>query len=109
LVRSIFHIHKSSSMFLLYKYDIFWAFLIISSAIPILTFLIFGVLVPIRKGPEKLFSYESSIEQMDDAWSQFRIHYFMFALAMSFNVLKVLVFIEAFIFLLLLIVSSICA
>nr|YP_009733845.1 NADH dehydrogenase subunit 3 [Wikstroemia indica]QHV35468.1 NADH dehydrogenase subunit 3 [Wikstroemia indica] len=37
-------------MFLLYEYDSFWAFLIISSAIPILAFLISGVLGPIRKG-----------------------------------------------------------
>ncbi|KAB2031095.1 hypothetical protein ERO13_D05G268250v2 [Gossypium hirsutum] len=109
LVRSIFHVHRSLSTFLLYKYDILWAFLIISSAIPILTFLIFGVLVPIRNGLEKLSSYESGIEQMGDAWSQFRIRYFMFALAMNFDVLKVLVFIEAFISVLLLIVSSVCA
>ncbi|KAG2275611.1 hypothetical protein Bca52824_058166 [Brassica carinata] len=46
-------------MFLLYEYDIFWAFLIISSAIPVLAFLISGVLSPIKKGPEKLSSYES--------------------------------------------------
>ncbi|KAL4363945.1 hypothetical protein GQ457_04G026730 [Hibiscus cannabinus] len=46
-------------MFLLYEYDIFWTFLIISSVIPILAFLISGVLAPIRKGPEKLSSYES--------------------------------------------------
>uniref|UniRef100_A0A7N5KPQ9 NADH dehydrogenase [ubiquinone] iron-sulfur protein 7, mitochondrial n=1 Tax=Ailuropoda melanoleuca TaxID=9646 RepID=A0A7N5KPQ9_AILME len=41
-------------MFLLYEYDIFWAFLIISSLIPILAFLISGILAPISKGPEKL-------------------------------------------------------
>ena len=29
-------------MFLLYEYDIFWLFLIISSVIPVLGFLIFG-------------------------------------------------------------------
>ncbi len=67
-------------MFLLYEYDIFWAFLIIASAIPILAFLISGVLAPIRKGPEKLSSYESGIEPMGDAWLQFRIRYYMFAL-----------------------------
>ncbi|TYH72986.1 hypothetical protein ES332_D05G296100v1, partial [Gossypium tomentosum] len=96
LARSIFHVHRSLSTFLLYKYDILWAFLIISSAIPILTFLIFGVLVPIRNGLEKLSSYESGIEQM-------------VFVAMNFDVLKVLVFIEAFISVLLLIVSSVCA
>ena len=34
-------------MFLLHEYDIFWAFLIISGAIPILAFVISGVLAPI--------------------------------------------------------------
>ena len=72
-------------MFLLYEYDIFWAFLIISSAIPILAFLISGVLAPIRKGPEKLSSYESGIEPMGDAWLQFRIRYYMFALVLALH------------------------
>nr|YP_009298448.1 NADH-plastoquinone oxidoreductase subunit 3 [Actinidia tetramera]AON77236.1 NADH-plastoquinone oxidoreductase subunit 3 [Actinidia tetramera] len=111
-------------MFLLYEYDIFWAFLIISSLIPIVAFFISGVLAPISKGPEKLSSYESGIEPMGDAWLQFRIRYYMFALvfvvfdvetvflypwAMSFDVLGVSVFIEAFIFVLILIVGSVYA
>lgn len=111
-------------MFLLYEYDLFWAFLIISSVIPILAFVISGILAPIREGPEKLSSYESGIEPMGDAWVQFRIRYYMFALvfvvfdvetvflypwAMSFDVLGVSVFIEAFIFVLILIVGSVYA
>lgn len=111
-------------MFLLYEYDIFWAFLIISSVIPILAFVISGILAPIRQGPEKLSSYESGIEPLGDAWVQFRIRYYMFALvfvvfdvetiflypwAMSFDVLGVSVFIEAFIFVLLLIVGLVYA
>ncbi|KAL8236382.1 hypothetical protein R6Q59_017463 [Mikania micrantha] len=48
-------------MFLLYEYDLFWAFLIISSLIPILVFFISGFLAPSSKGPEKLSSYESGI------------------------------------------------
>ena len=111
-------------MFLLYEYDIFWAFLIISSFIPILAFLISGILAPISKVPEKLSSYESGIEPIGDAWLQFRIRYYMFALifvvfdvetvflypwAMSFDVLGVSVFIEAFIFVLILIVGSVYA
>ncbi|CAN6482980.1 unnamed protein product [Victoria cruziana] len=67
-------------MFLLYKYDILWAFLMISSVIPILAFIISGVLAPISEGPEKLSSYESGIEPIRDAWIQFRIRYYMFAL-----------------------------
>nr|YP_010407657.1 NADH-plastoquinone oxidoreductase subunit 3 [Allium triquetrum]URF20560.1 NADH-plastoquinone oxidoreductase subunit 3 [Allium triquetrum]UZP47166.1 NADH-plastoquinone oxidoreductase subunit 3 [Allium triquetrum] len=111
-------------MFLLHEYDIFWAFLIISGAIPILVFAISGVLAPISEGPEKLSSYESGIEPMGDAWLQFRIRYYMFALvfvvfdvetvflypwAMSFDVLGVSVFIEAFIFVLIPIVGSVYA
>nr|QRM17493.1 NADH dehydrogenase subunit 3 [Koelreuteria bipinnata] len=111
-------------MFLLYKYDIFWAFLIISNVIPILAFLISAVLAPISKGPEKLSSYESGIEPMGDAWLQFRIRYYLFALvfvvfdvetvflypwAMSFDVLGVSVFLEVFIFMLILIVGSVYA
>nr|YP_010285705.1 NADH-plastoquinone oxidoreductase subunit 3 [Sparganium hyperboreum]UKS07543.1 NADH-plastoquinone oxidoreductase subunit 3 [Sparganium hyperboreum] len=111
-------------MFLLHEYDIFWAFLIISSVIPILAFVISGVLAPVREGPEKLSSYESGIEPMVDAWLQFRIRYTMFALvfvvfdvetvflypwAMSFDVLGVSVFIEALIFVLIPIVGSVYA
>nr|YP_009891347.1 NADH dehydrogenase subunit C [Aphragmus nepalensis]QKK37719.1 NADH dehydrogenase subunit C [Aphragmus nepalensis] len=116
--------HRSSSRFLLYEYEIFWAFLIISSAIPVLAFLISGVLSPIRKGPEKLSSYESGIEPIGDAWLQFRIRYYMFALvfvvfdvetvflypwAMSFEILGVSAFREAFIFVLILILGLIYA
>nr|YP_009403239.1 NADH dehydrogenase subunit 3 [Dialypetalum floribundum]ASA34432.1 NADH dehydrogenase subunit 3 [Dialypetalum floribundum] len=111
-------------MLLLYEYDIFWAFLIISSLIPILAFFISEVLAPISKGPEKLSSYESGIEPIGEAWLQFRIRYYMFALvfvvfdvetvflypwAMSFDLLGVSVFLEAFIFVLILIVGSLYA
>ncbi|MCE6982324.1 NAD(P)H-quinone oxidoreductase subunit 3, partial [Pseudomonas frederiksbergensis] len=111
-------------MFLLYGYGIVLSFLIISSLIPILAFLISGILAPISKGPEKLSSYESGIEPIGDAWLQFRIRYYMFALifvvfdvetvflypwAMSFDVLGVSVFLEAFLFVLILIVGSVYA
>nr|QFQ49568.1 NADH-plastoquinone oxidoreductase subunit 3 [Phyllagathis stellata] len=111
-------------MFLLYEYDIFWAFLIISSGIPLLAFLISGILAPSSKGPEKLSSYESGIEPLGDAWLQFRIRYYMFALvfvvfdvetvflypwAMSFDILGISVFIEALIFVLILIVGLVYA
>ncbi|KAL5646488.1 hypothetical protein ACJX0J_000481 [Zea mays] len=107
----LFHINGSTFMFLLHEYDIFWTFLIIASLIPILVFWISGLLAPVSEGPEKLSSYESGIEPMGGAWLQFRIRYYMFALvfvvfdvetvflypwAMSFDVLGVSVFIEAF-------------
>ncbi|KAL4199176.1 hypothetical protein AMTRI_Chr03g143580 [Amborella trichopoda] len=111
-------------MFLLHKYDIFWAFLMITSVIPILVFRIYGVVAHISQGPEKVSSYESGIEPMGDAWIQFRIRYYMFALvffvfdvetiflyswAMSFDALGVSVFIEARIFVLIPIVGSVYA
>ncbi|KAL2930236.1 NAD(P)H-quinone oxidoreductase subunit K chloroplastic [Bienertia sinuspersici] len=80
-----------------------------------------GLGAPSSKGPEKLSSYESGIEPMGDAWLQFRIRYYMFALvfvvfdvetiflypwAMSFDILGVSAFIEAFIFVLILIVEK---
>lgn len=96
----------------------------LSSLIPILAFFISGVLAPISKGTEKLSSYESGIEPIGEAWLQFRIRYYMFALvfvvfdvetvflypwAMSFDLLGVSVFLEAFIFVLILIVGSLYA
>ena len=89
-----------------------------------MAFQISGVLAPIHKGPKKLSGYESGIEPMGDAWLQFRIRYYMFALvfvvfyvetvflypwAMSFDVLGISIFIEAFIFVLILIVGSVYA
>nr|QBE88752.1 NADH-plastoquinone oxidoreductase subunit 3 [Hypertelis spergulacea] len=111
-------------MFLLYEYEIFWSFVIIASLIPILAFFLSGILAPIRKGPEKLSSYESGIEPLGDAWLQFRIRYYMFALvfvvfdvetvflypwAMSFDVLGVSAFLEALIFVLILILGLVYA
>ncbi|KAL5645419.1 hypothetical protein ACJX0J_003305 [Zea mays] len=81
--------------------------------IPILVFWISGLLAPVSEGPEKTHG---------GAWLQFRIRYYMFALvfvvfdvetvflypwAMSFDVLGVSVFIEAFIFVLILVVGLI--
>lgn len=48
-------------MFFFHEYDIFRTFLIISDAIPILTFVIFRVLAPINEGLEKLSSYETGM------------------------------------------------
>nr|YP_009026586.1 NADH-plastoquinone oxidoreductase subunit 3 [Juniperus bermudiana]YP_009026750.1 NADH-plastoquinone oxidoreductase subunit 3 [Juniperus scopulorum]YP_009026832.1 NADH-plastoquinone oxidoreductase subunit 3 [Juniperus virginiana]YP_009525883.1 NADH dehydrogenase subunit 3 [Juniperus sabina]WGC90135.1 NADH-plastoquinone oxidoreductase subunit 3 [Juniperus sabina var. davurica]AHH30086.1 NADH-plastoquinone oxidoreductase subunit 3 [Juniperus bermudiana]AHH30248.1 NADH-plastoquinone oxidoreduc len=111
-------------MFLFSEYDTFWIYLSISSLIPLLTFSISRSLVPINKGPEKATSYESGIEPMGDTWIQFRIRYYMFALvfvvfdvetvflypwAMSFDILGLFTFIEAFIFVIILIVGLVYA
>nr|YP_009117768.1 NADH-plastoquinone oxidoreductase subunit 3 [Angiopteris angustifolia]AJE71310.1 NADH-plastoquinone oxidoreductase subunit 3 [Angiopteris angustifolia] len=111
-------------MFLLPKYDSFWLFLVIASLIPISAFSISKILAPVSQGPEKLTSYESGIEPMGDAWIQFQIRYYMFALvfvifdvetvflypwAMSFKELGISAFIEALIFVLILIIGLIYA
>nr|UGN11288.1 NADH dehydrogenase subunit C [Pterobryopsis orientalis] len=114
-------------MFLLPKYNSFFLFLLIASFIPILTFSISKILTPINnndKGPEKLTSYESGIEPMGDAWIQFQIRYYMFALvfvifdietvflypwAMSFNELGLSAFIEALVFVFILIIGLVYA
>ena len=114
-------------MFLLPKYNSFFIFLLIASFIPILTFSISKILTPLsnnNQGPEKLTSYESGIEPMGDAWIQFQIRYYMFALvfvifdietvflypwAMSFNDLGLSAFIEALFFIFILIIGSVYA
>ena len=112
-------------MFLLPKYNSFFIFLLIASFIPILTFSISKILAPINsKGPEKLTSYESGIEPMGDSWIQFQIRYYMFALvfvifdietvflypwAMSFNELGLTAFIEALVFVFILIIGLVYA
>nr|YP_009912468.1 NADH dehydrogenase subunit 3 [Bartramia pomiformis]QLJ53750.1 NADH dehydrogenase subunit 3 [Bartramia pomiformis]QZJ47367.1 NdhC [Bartramia pomiformis] len=113
-------------MFLLPKYNSFFLFLLIACSIPILTFFISKILTPIsnNKGPEKLTSYESGIEPMGDAWIQFQIRYYMFALvfvifdietvflypwAMSFNELGLSAFIEALVFVCVLIIGLVYA
>nr|YP_010118545.1 NADH-plastoquinone oxidoreductase subunit 3 [Pohlia cruda]QQY86641.1 NADH-plastoquinone oxidoreductase subunit 3 [Pohlia cruda] len=114
-------------MFLLPKYNSFFIFLLIACFIPILTFSISNILTPISntdKGPEKFTSYESGIEPMGDAWIQFQIRYYMFALvfvifdietvflypwAMSFNELGLSAFIEALVFVFILILGLVYA
>uniref|UniRef100_A0AB39U2P6 NAD(P)H-quinone oxidoreductase subunit 3, chloroplastic n=1 Tax=Ophioglossum hongii TaxID=3238578 RepID=A0AB39U2P6_9MONI len=67
-------------MFLLPKHESFRIFLLISVLIPIVAISISGLLAPVGKRPERITSYESGIEPTGDAWIQFRIRYYMFAL-----------------------------
>nr|QXM16691.1 NADH-plastoquinone oxidoreductase subunit 3 [Libocedrus chevalieri]QYB21742.1 NADH-plastoquinone oxidoreductase subunit 3 [Libocedrus plumosa]QYB22152.1 NADH-plastoquinone oxidoreductase subunit 3 [Pilgerodendron uviferum]BBN66644.1 NADH-plastoquinone oxidoreductase subunit 3 [Libocedrus plumosa]BBN66808.1 NADH-plastoquinone oxidoreductase subunit 3 [Pilgerodendron uviferum] len=111
-------------MFLFSEYDTLWIYLSISSLIPILAFSISRNIAPKSKGTEKFTSYESGIEPMGDTWIQFRIRYYMFALvfvlfdvetvflypwAMSFDILGLFTFIEAFFFVIILIVGLVYA
>ncbi|GFP89910.1 NAD(P)H-quinone oxidoreductase subunit 3 chloroplastic [Phtheirospermum japonicum] len=67
-------------MFLLYEYDIFLDIYNNIKSYSYLAFFISGILAPIRKGLEKFSNYETGIEPMGDAWLQFIIRYYMFAL-----------------------------
>nr|YP_635743.1 NADH dehydrogenase subunit 3 [Chara vulgaris]Q1ACK4.1 RecName: Full=NAD(P)H-quinone oxidoreductase subunit 3, chloroplastic; AltName: Full=NAD(P)H dehydrogenase subunit 3; AltName: Full=NADH-plastoquinone oxidoreductase subunit 3 [Chara vulgaris]ABA61913.1 subunit 3 of NADH-plastoquinone oxidoreductase [Chara vulgaris]WAP91316.1 NADH dehydrogenase subunit C [Chara vulgaris] len=108
----------------LQEYDYLWFFLVIASIVPILAFTISEILAPIRSGPEKLTSYESGIEPKGQAWIQFHIRYYMFALvfvvfdvetvflypwAISFHSLGISAFIEALLFILILMVGLVYA
>nr|YP_010933197.1 subunit 3 of NADH-plastoquinone oxidoreductase [Nitella hyalina]APP89463.1 subunit 3 of NADH-plastoquinone oxidoreductase [Nitella hyalina]WKT08467.1 subunit 3 of NADH-plastoquinone oxidoreductase [Nitella hyalina] len=106
------------------EYDSLWIFLIIASLIPILAFKISEILACVRYGPEKITSYESGIEPIGEAWIQFHIRYYMFALvfvlfdvetvflypwALSFHLLGVFSFIEALVFIGILIIGLVYA
>lgn len=102
----------------------FWLLLVIASFIPLLAIVSSRLIAPINKTPEKSCTYESGIEPMGESWIQFEIRYYMFALvfvifdvetvflypwAMSFDKLGLLAFIEAFIFVLVLIIGLVYA
>ena len=106
------------------KYAYFWMFLLIVSFFLIIIFWVSKFITPRNRGPEKLTSYESGIEPIGEAYIRFRIRYYMFALvfvisdvetvflypwAMSFYDFGILSFIEALIFILILIVGLIYA
>nr|AXZ97103.1 NADH dehydrogenase subunit 3 [Callistopteris apiifolia] len=111
-------------MFLLPKYDSSWIFLLLSSLVPFLAFSISRIVAPIHEGPERFTSYESGIEPKGEAWIQFQIRYYMFALvfaifdvetvslypwAMSFKELGPFAFLEVFIFIFILIIGLVYA
>lgn len=111
-------------MFQLQKYEYFWIFFLVVTIFPAIIFSISKFITPENKGPEKITSYESGIEPMGSARIQFQIRYYMFALvfvvfdvetvflypwAMSFYEFGILSFIEALIFISILIVGLIYA
>lgn len=106
------------------KYENFWIFLLIISFLPAILFSISKLITLTNKGPEKSTIYESGIEPTGGADIQFRIRYYMFALvfvifdvetvflypwAMSFYEFGILSFIEALIFISILILGLIYA
>jgi NAD(P)H-quinone oxidoreductase subunit 3 len=111
-------------MFVLSGYEYFLGFLIISSSVPILALTASKLLRPKTGGPERHTTYECGLEPFGGAWIQFNIRYYMFALvfvvfdvetvflypwAVAFNTLGLLAFVEALIFISILIIALVYA
>ncbi len=111
-------------MFILSGYEYFLGFLIISSLVPILALTASKLLRPKTRGPERVSTYESGVEPIGGAWIQFNIRYYMFALvfvifdvetvflypwAVAFHQLGLLAFIEALIFIAILVIALVYA
>jgi len=111
-------------MFQFQKYSYFWIFLSILTFFIVVIFSISRLVTPENRGPEKFTTYESGIEPTGGARIQFQIRYYMFALvfvvfdvetvflypwAMSFYEFGILSFVEALIFISILIIGLIYA
>ncbi|MCL2925896.1 MAG: photosynthetic/respiratory NAD(P)H-quinone oxidoreductase subunit C [Trichodesmium sp. MAG_R04] len=111
-------------MFFLSGYEYFLGFLIISSLVPIIALTASKLLRPKTFSPERRTTYESGVEPIGGAWIQFNIRYYMFALvfvifdvetvflypwAVAFHQLGLLAFIEALIFIAILVVALVYA
>ncbi len=109
-----------SRMFVLSGYDAFLGFLLISAAVPVLALVANKLLSPKSRQGEREHTYESGMEPIGGAWNQFNIRYYMFALvfvifdvetvflypwAVAFHRLGLLAFIEALIFIFILVVA----
>ncbi|MBF2078617.1 MAG: photosynthetic/respiratory NAD(P)H-quinone oxidoreductase subunit C [Synechococcales cyanobacterium T60_A2020_003] len=111
-------------MFVLNGYEYFLGFLIICGLVPVLALSASWVVRPKRIGAERRTTYESGMEPVGGAWIQFNIRYYMFALvfvifdvetlflypwAVAFNQLGILAFIEALVFIAILVVGLVYA
>ena len=111
-------------MFSLSGYEYFLGFLLICSLIPVIALTAAKLLRPSSGGPETRTTYESGMEPIGGAWIQFNIRYYMFALvfvifdvetvflypwAVAFSQLGLLAFIEALIFIAILVVALVYA
>ena len=107
-------------MFSLKGYDAFLGFLLISAAVPALALITNKLISPKSKAGERELTYESGMEPIGGAWIQFNIRYYMFALvfvifdvetvflypwAVAFHKLGLLAFVEALVFISILIVA----
>ena len=111
-------------MFVLSGYEYFLGFLLLCSSVPVLALVTASLLRPKLSGPERRTTYESGIDPFGGAWIQFNIRYYMFALvfvifdvetvflypwAVAFNQLGVLAFIEAIVFIAILVIGLVYA
>ena len=110
----------SARMFVLPGYDAFLGFLLIAGAVPVLALVTNKLLSPSSQLGERELTYESGMEPIGGAWIQFNIRYYMFALvfvifdvetvflypwAVAFHRLGLLAFIEALVFITILVVA----
>ncbi|NEQ34528.1 MAG: NAD(P)H-quinone oxidoreductase subunit 3, partial [Leptolyngbya sp. SIO4C5] len=111
-------------MFVLTGYEYFLGFLIICGLIPVLALTASKLLRPTSRGPVRRTTYESGMEPIGGAWIQFNIRYYMFALvfvifdvetvflypwAVAFSRLGLLAFVEALIFIAILVIGLVYA
>lgn len=111
-------------MFVLNGYEYFLGFIIVCSLVAAAALVLSSILAPKRKGVERRLTYESGMEPIGEAWIQFNIRYYMFALvfvvfdvetvflypwAVAFSQLGLLAFIEALIFIAILVVALVYA
>ncbi|BBD53105.1 MULTISPECIES: photosynthetic/respiratory NAD(P)H-quinone oxidoreductase subunit C [Planktothrix] len=111
-------------MFVLSGYEYFLGFLILCSLVPILALTASKVLGPKSRRGVRHTTYESGNEPIGGAWIQFNIRYYMFALvfvifdvetvflypwAVVFHNLGLLAFIEALIFISILVIALVYA
>ncbi len=111
-------------MFVLSGYEYFVVFLIICGSVPVLALTLASFLSAKGKGAVRRTTYESGMEPIGAAWIQFNIRYYMFALvfvifdvetvflypwAVAFNQLGILAFVEALIFIAILVVGLVYA
>jgi NAD(P)H-quinone oxidoreductase subunit 3 len=111
---------RAALMFVLPGYDAFLGFLLIAAAVPVLALVTNKLLAPRSQAGERELTYESGMEPIGGAWIQFNIRYYMFALvfvifdvetvflypwAVAFHRLGILAFIEALVFITILLVA----
>ena len=111
---------SNTFMFSLQGYDYFLGFLLLSGAVPVLALATNKLIAPTSKAGERQLTYESGMEPIGGAWIQFNIRYYMFALvfvvfdvetvflypwAVAFHRLGLLAFIEALVFIAILVVA----